>query len=127
MAAENELCRLLAERLDMPVSRSLESPRGGGADILDIPPLAIEVKRSETLAIAAWWEQAVEQALQELPTRIPILFYRQNMKPWICVAPIVFINPHLNYRVFQSCFNIKTAMDFDSFCDIYKLIWKGEK
>ena len=126
MAAENEVCRLLSEHLGIPVSRSLESPREGGADILDVSPLAIEVKRNEVISLNKWWEQAVDQAMNYKPERIPILFYRQNMKPWVVVAPVHFINPNLfgemsiEPSVFYRC---KMPMDFMAFCNIYNVVW----
>lgn len=51
----------------------------GGCDIVGIPKLAVEVKRCETLAVEAWWKQAVEQAE---PGAMPVLFYRKSRMPW---------------------------------------------
>ena len=128
MAAENELCRLLSEHLGIPVSRSLESPREGGADILDVPHLAIEVKRNEVININKWWEQAVDQAGKYDPARVPVLFYRQNMKPWVVVVPIFFINPELTRSDISIAahYRCKMPVDFETFCNIYKIMW-GKK
>lgn len=54
----------------------------GGFDIVGLPGFALEVKRVETDQpgqVAKWWEQSVRQAGKDLE---PVLFYRQNSRPW---------------------------------------------
>ena len=93
-SAERELFALLSDLLGFAVRRNIGQARAGGADGLDVPGWAIECKRCEQLAIAAWWEQACRQA--EAMNRKPMLFYRQSRRPWLAVldaaelAPAIF-------------------------------------
>lgn len=82
--AERELARLLTvwgkeigEELNL--ERNLEQVRGGGFDLNGIPRLAIEVKRVEVPAVAAWWRQTVRQAGTD---KVPFLAWRRNRTPW---------------------------------------------
>jgi hypothetical protein len=88
-SAERELFALLTDNLGMVVRRNLTQTRGGGADTLDIPGWAIEVKRVEKLNISAWWQQAQDQAGT---TRRPILFYRASRQPWRAILRLEDIN-----------------------------------
>ena len=89
---ERELCELLLRSLDIEaVTRNLDQVREGGADIMDIPGLAIEVKRQEVLSVNVWWKQAVKQAVDT--GRMPVLAYRQNRKPWYFCLPASLIVP----------------------------------
>jgi len=86
---ERELFNLLTDYLGFVVKRNLSQTRGGGADGIDVPGFAIEVKRQETLALPAWWRQAVDQA----GDRIPVLFYRQSRQPWRAVVDLHHLDP----------------------------------
>jgi hypothetical protein len=88
-SAERELFALLSDNLGVVVKRNLSQTRGGGADTLDIPGWAIEVKRVEKLNITAWWQQAQDQAGTN---RRPILFYRASRQPWKAVVRLEDIN-----------------------------------
>jgi hypothetical protein len=79
-AAERELCRLLSDELGIDVKRHVDQAREGGADCLEVPGYAIEIKRCETLRRNQWWEQAVRQGAKV--QREAIVFYRQSRKPW---------------------------------------------
>jgi hypothetical protein len=99
---ERELFNLLTDNLGFVVKRNLSQTRGGGADGLDVPGFAIEVKRQEKLALSAWWHQTVEQAG---PGRTPILFYRQSRQPWRAVIdlsdldPSTYTDPHIDTAI----------------------------
>lgn len=84
-AAERELFKLLSDELGFIVRRNVDQARAGGADGIEVPSFAIEVKRREALSIPAWWRQTCKQA--EASKRLPILFYRQSRKPWLAVIP----------------------------------------
>lgn len=88
---ERELFAALSELLGFAVRRNIGQARSGGADGLDVPGWAIECKRCETLAIAAWWQQACRQA--EAMNRKPVLFYRQSRRPWLAVVDAVEFAP----------------------------------
>ena len=74
---------------EMVKRNTLQSDRGG-FDVANIPLLAVEVKRAETLSLNAWWGQAVEQAKNG---EVPVLFYRQSRKPWRCVCYTALCEP----------------------------------
>lgn len=86
--AEREFLKALGvpERLN----RNLEQTRGGGADCVQLPGVALEIKRQEQLRLAQWWEQAQEQATAL--NAIPVLAYRQNRQPWAIVVPIAWLS-----------------------------------
>jgi len=67
------------------LERNLEQTRSGGADIMGIAGLCIEVKRCETVTIPMWWRQ-VNRAAENTGT-LPVLMYRQNRKPWTFCLP----------------------------------------
>lgn len=81
---ERELANILAEHLGIDVARNLSQSRDGGHD-LDGLPLAVEVKRRETLRLGEWWQQAVEQAY--VCGKVPALAFRQNRQPWQFLVP----------------------------------------
>lgn len=89
---ERELLTMLASDLGVPLMRNLSQSRSGGADCIELPGLAVEIKRHEQLNVTAWWRQACEQAGKE---QRPILFYRQSRRPWSMVAPLDLLNPEL--------------------------------
>lgn len=80
---ERELFDLLSEHLGFVVRRNVDQARAGGADGVEIPGWAIEVKRRESLSLPSWWRQTVEQAIAS--GRKPILFYRRNGERWQAV------------------------------------------
>jgi hypothetical protein len=78
--AEIELHKLLSDELGFVVTRNRDQAHKGGADGTDVPGFAIECKRCETLALPAWWRQAVKQG-QAMQAE-PIVFFRQSRQPW---------------------------------------------
>ncbi len=82
---ERELASMLSPFIqDKQVKRNLDQVREGGADIMDIPGLCIEVKRQESLNLTAWWQQVCTASSA---TQIPVLAYRQNRRPWTFCLP----------------------------------------
>ncbi|MBP9803297.1 MAG: hypothetical protein KBE22_00130 [Candidatus Accumulibacter sp.] len=77
---ERELFSRLSDELGIVVQRKLGAARDGGCDGLDVPGWAIEVKRTETLTLNAFWSQATRQALAA--GRKPALFHRSNRRQW---------------------------------------------
>ena len=84
---ERELCLVLSKELGLakPLQRNIDQVRDGGADIMELPPFAIEVKRQQNLSINTWLKQAVSQVTPRNP--IPVLAYRQNNKKWTFMIP----------------------------------------
>ena len=75
---ERDLVNKLGELLGMPLARNLSQTRGGGADCLDLPGWAIEVKYHKTLSIPEWWRQAIAQG--QAAKCKPMLCYRETGK-----------------------------------------------
>lgn len=84
---ERELFGKLSDELGLVVQRKLSAARDGGCDSLDVPGWVIEVKRTETLLLSAYWAQAKRQA--EDAGRKPVLFWRKNRAKWVA-----FMDPH---------------------------------
>jgi len=117
---ERELFALLSHELGIVVRRNVDQARNGGADGIEIPGWAVEVKRQETNWKSAWWEQADAQA--QALGRKPILFYRASRRPWCAtvslytLAPAIFpVRPldgdavaHLSFR--DACTLIRESL-----------------
>lgn len=88
---ENELARLLTERLGTVVKRNLGQSRAGGHDLL-LPGWAVEVKRASSPQLATWWQQTLLQA-RNAGTR-PVLAYRLDRAPWRFVVRLADLSPH---------------------------------
>lgn len=84
--AENELAGVIGELLGISLKRQLGQERDGGADIR-LGRAHIQVKRCETLAIPAWWRQAVADAGDGLP----VLAWRQSRKGWTFRVPLLAV------------------------------------
>lgn len=122
-AGERELFGILSERLGIPIKRGLSASREGGADSLDIPGLAVEVKRCEKENLPAWWRQAVDQA----GDRLPVLFYRASRKPWACVVPVVFLMVGLDLPAGIARLS-PVIVDLQTFCEVVTFFYlpRGE-
>lgn len=83
---EREFFGLLSDYLGSCVRRNVDQARKGGADGIEVPGWAIEVKRHESGFRSEWWEQACEQA--DLHFRIPALAYRASRQPWRVRVPL---------------------------------------
>lgn len=106
---EREFLKLIGDRLDLPLSRNLTQTRNGGADCLDLPGVALEIKRCEQLQLSQWWNQALRQTPDG---KIPALAYRQSRKPWAIVVPLGWLT--------GMDFDPKATatIDLDSFCEL---------
>lgn len=90
---EREFLNQLGQLINQPLDRNLNQSANGGADCLSLRGYAIEVKRCEKLAIAAWWKQATVQAAQAAGA-VPLLAYRQSRKSWSVVLPLEQLTGH---------------------------------
>jgi hypothetical protein len=106
---ERELLKLIGDRLDLDLSRNLSQTRNGGADCLDLPGVALEVKRQETLNISAWWQQTLRQTPNG---KIPVLAYRQSRQPWRVCVPLSWLTG-LEFEP-----TAIGTIDLDSFCQL---------
>ena len=80
---EREAFKLMSDRLGTIVRRNIDQARKGGADGMEIPGWAVEVKRQQRAFLEAWWRQTLDQAVEA--GRRPVLFYRANNRPWRAV------------------------------------------
>ena len=88
---ERELLTKLSEllNLDEKLTRNLDQTRCGGADCVQLPGVAIEIKNQNTLNVTGWWKQAVQQA--KALNRLPVLAYKVPRKGWLVVVPFSWI------------------------------------
>lgn len=73
--------------------RNLNQTRDAGHDLEGLP-VALEVKRQETLKIATWWDQTIRQSIA--CDKPPALAYRQNHKQWRFVIPGYMLSDSLS-------------------------------
>ena len=113
-SGERELAKLVSEALGVNCSRNLEQSRAGGADLLDVWPWAIEVKRHEKLQIPKWWGQACQQAKDLYPA----LAYRQSRQPWTVLVPLSVLMGEPDDFVTGH----RAALSFEGFCTLTRAI-----
>ena len=100
---EGEFFALLSEQLGTCVRRNVDQVRNGGADGVEVPGWAIEVKRWEGSFRAEWWEQAIQQARGDLDGRSPALAYRASRQPWRVRIPLDSIHGNYSDRNWIEC------------------------
>lgn len=61
------------------VKRNTTQSDRGGADLVGIPGLAIEVKHHAKPALETWWKQCTRQARGK---ELPVLIWKTDHKPW---------------------------------------------
>jgi hypothetical protein len=93
-AGELEVVRLCREA-GFPASRNLNQPRDGGADIVGIAGVAIEVKRTERADVWSWWQQAEGNAG---PTNLPIVAFRRDSSSWLAVTDFAELLALIRHR-----------------------------
>lgn len=112
--SENELARLLTERLGTAVKRNLAQSRASGHDLL-IPGWSLEVKRSNLrVRFSEWWEQTLIQA-ERTGTR-PALAYRIDRQPWRFVVAL----RHLAEAYAEQPDRLTAELCLDGFCLIIR-------
>lgn len=91
-SGEREILKWFMTNFDLTgLKRNFEQAGYGGADCLDIPYIALEVKRQESVCVNLWWKQTIQQA--QAAQRMPVLAYRQNRKKWLFCIPASLITP----------------------------------
>lgn len=114
---ERELAKLLEEQLGLSVTRNLMQTREGGHDLNGLP-VALEVKRQETLKLNEWWSQAEEQGIRA--NKMPALAYRKSRHPWMFRVPISFFRG----KIVSHTRNSYTAdIDLETFCFLLRELW----
>lgn len=94
---EREAADWLAKKFKLAIkpTRNLDQTRDGGFDLLGFEPLAVEVKRQETLSKRNWWLQ-VTSSVDEYYT-VPVVMYRQNRKKWHFLISARYIGVSTGY------------------------------
>jgi hypothetical protein len=115
---EREFCKILTEalRLPAPLSRNIDQTRIGGADIVELMPFAIEVKRQQVLHIPAWLDQAERQTTKRNP--IPVLAYRQNGYKWTIMVKLGLVGK----KRFKGISGNWCTINLETFVAIAKII-----
>jgi len=81
---ERELAHKLTRVLGVSARRGVQF-RGGSDSpdiIADIPDVHIECKRTERFRLY----EALDQAVEDAGSNIPVVLHRQNHKPWVAVV-----------------------------------------
>jgi len=79
---ESEKAGLDPKRFDI-AQRNQNQSASGGADLVGVFGLSIEIKRQEALSIGSWWAQCIASAQREC--EVPVLLFRQSHKAWRCI------------------------------------------
>ena len=81
---ERELAHELSRVFGVTARRGVQFQGTPGSPdvIVDIPDLHIECKRTERFRLY----EALEQAVEDAANKLPIVFHRQNKKPWVAVV-----------------------------------------
>jgi hypothetical protein len=82
---ERELCALLSDELGRVVQRRLGQAREGGADVLDLPPFVLEVKRRGRIGSTSgsphrWMDQAIKATPRG---HVPVVAFRADGEQWL--------------------------------------------
>ena len=88
-AGERELSRVLRKlypQLKDQIRRGQQyNGADGSADVIGIPGLHIECKRTEKLNLY----KALDQAEDDCPNdQIPVVAHRRNLQPWVLILPL---------------------------------------
>ena len=119
--AEREVFALLSKELGSCVRRNVDQARAGGADCIEVPGWAIEVKRHESGFRAQWWEQALAQA--EAADCSPALAYRASRQPWrvrVLLVDVVETMAAYTYAHALGCGLAWVEMDLPTFALIVR-------
>jgi len=80
---ERELANELTRVLGVEARRGVQFQGGPGSPdvVADLPGIHIECKRTERFRLY----EALEQAIEDAGGNIPVVFHRQNRRPWVAV------------------------------------------
>lgn len=80
-AGELELCRILQNSgIDAAPGQAVSF--GRTPDVLNVPGIHVECKRSETLRLSEWMQQAVRDS-EKFHDGAPAVFHRRSRSPWL--------------------------------------------
>lgn len=82
---EREVAALIKDLTGWDVKRKVRN-LAGESDLEGVPGWSVEVKNHAKLDVAAWWRQAVAQAM--FTKDKPVLFYKVPRKGWRALWPL---------------------------------------
>lgn len=85
---EREVAAIIKDLTGWDVKRKVRN-LVGESDLEGVPGWSVEVKNHAKLDIAAWWRQAVTQAM--LTKERPVLFYKVPRKGWRALWPLAVV------------------------------------
>lgn len=116
---EREVVNLIHSLTGIKLNLNYAQTYGGGADILECPGFAIEIKRYSRYTqadVRRWWKQAVEQA--DAVNLLPCLFHRADRGDWLVTIPH---DKSLSDKIFAiDDFRIAISMSSELFCAILR-------
>lgn len=80
---ERELAAALTELLDIPCRRGQQYSGIEGKDVVGLPGVHIECKRTEALSVYKAMEQAVRDAADG---EVPMVCHRRNKREWLAIV-----------------------------------------
>ena len=93
---ERELANILKEHGYNARRGAQYCGANGDADVVGLPGIHIEVKRTETLSLYTALEQAESDARED---EIPVVFHRRNRKRWVVIMELEnFLNMYQGER-----------------------------
>lgn len=81
---EKELTRILQEN-GIPARPGQALNYGTEPDIVGVPGIHVECKRSEKLRLSEWMAQAIGDS-EKFKDGVPVVFHRRNREGWLCTA-----------------------------------------
>lgn len=81
---ERELSKALTEHLGFECRRGQQYSGIEGSDVVGIPGVHIESKRTEKLRLY----EAIDQARTDAGDSVPAVFHRRNSQEWLAVIPL---------------------------------------
>lgn len=83
---ERELAAELSRLFGQSCRRGVQYSGLGGADVVGLPGVHVECKRTEALRLYAAVEQAERDTEAQQSGRVPCVFHRANGKPWLVIV-----------------------------------------
>lgn len=83
---ERELAGELSRLFGVACRRGVQYSGLGGDDVVGLPGVHVECKRTERLALYAALGQAIADAEGREPSEVPIVAHRANGKPWVAIV-----------------------------------------
>lgn len=95
--AERELWHILRDFYGLDVRRG--QCFNGEADLVGLPGIHPEVKRTEKTSVWAWIQQAFDEMRKKKDGDNISIFFRRNRSPWFVIVPLeLWVDMYLAWR-----------------------------